>query len=365
MTTSVSRREILGFRVRAQHLDRDDAKATDTSILDFGVQDTGTDGSTWALAIRGVDADSIAGGLATLWTLRGAPHVYRRRDLPSVAAASAPFSEADAGKRIFDAAKPLKAAGIGNIEALDTVATHMRSVVTKPMVKGEVSARLTELLDGPYLRFCRSCNATHCYEMTLRLGAARAGLELEPGTSPPVLRPVTGFTTSEQPAEQHDVVRAYLRLFGPATPKQVAEFIDAPVKDVKARWPSNAVEVEVDGQKRWLLSSDLDGLADPPSVTRFLGPYDLFLQAKDRQLLVADPAKIKALWPALGRPGAILSDGEIVGTWRPRKSGAKLTVSVDLWEKSTPPLQTAIQHEAQRLADFRNVTLAAVDVATP
>ena len=49
-------------------------------------------------------------GLA--WTLRGAPHAYRRSEAAAVAAAVAPWSEADAAKRIFDASKPLRDAGI-------------------------------------------------------------------------------------------------------------------------------------------------------------------------------------------------------------------------------------------------------------
>jgi len=61
----------------------------------------------------------------------------------------------------------------------------------------------------------------------------------------------------------------------------------------------------VDGKAAWMLAADVDQLAgDPPAITRLLGPFDLFLQAKDRSVLVADPARAKALWPVLGRPGA-------------------------------------------------------------
>ena len=113
------------------------------------------------------------------------------------------------------------------------------------------------------------------------------------------------------------MVRAYLRLLGPATPKHVADYLDAPVKDVTARWPDDVVEVSVDGQQRWVLSEDEGKLtSEQPATTRLLGPFDLFLQAKDRSLLVDDPARAKALWPVLGRPGAVLVDGEIAGMWR-------------------------------------------------
>jgi len=184
---------VLGFRVRAQQLDRDTGgNLSNTAVLDLGVQDTGPDGGLWALAIRGVDLSSIHDDTLFLtWTIRGAPHLYRREDLPSVAAAVEPFSSEDAGKRIYDASKPLKAAGIDTIEAMDTVAKNMASVVTRPMVKGEVSARLTERMGSPYLRLCRPCDATHLYEMPFRLAALRAGLELQPGTSPSISTPLS------------------------------------------------------------------------------------------------------------------------------------------------------------------------------
>lgn len=244
--------------------------------------------------------------LLKAWTIRGAPHLYRREDLSSVAAAVEPFSEADAGKRIYDAARPLKAAGIGNLAALDAVAAAMRSVVDRPTVKGTVSTRVTALMDPPYLRLCGACNATHLYEMPFRLAALRAGLELRADTSPPVLQPIAGFERAETTPQRYDVVRAYLRLLGPATPKHVAAYLHAPVKDVVARWPSDAVEVLVGGETRWVLAEEEDRLlADrPPAVTRLLGPFDLFMQLRDRPLLIEDRARAKVLWPRLGRGSA-------------------------------------------------------------
>lgn len=346
--------------MRAQQLDRVDGTPGDTAVLDLGAQDTGVDGGRWALANRGL-TEVPTGALATVWTIRGAPHLYRRADLPAVAAATAPFSDADAGKRIFDAARPLNAAGIPNLAALDTVAAAMRSIVTEPMVKGEMSGRLSAVLGEAYLRSCVPCNAIHIHEQSFRLSALRAGLELQPGTSPPVLQPIPDFRPAEEVPDRLDVVRAYLRLLGPATPKLVAGYLDAPVKDVQARWPADAVEVDVDGERRWLLADDVDRLGDPPALTRLLGPFDLHLQARDRALLVADPAHAKDLWRILGRPGGVLADGEIVGSWRARKSGAAVSVSVELW---SPADRDALVEQAERLAAFRQLELKNLEVVT-
>jgi hypothetical protein len=365
MVDSVTRAQVLGFRVRAQQLDRESGELTDTSLLDIGVQDSGPDGAMWALSVRGADVSALSGReLAKTWTVRGAPHVYRRTDLPSVAAAVEPFSDADAGKRIYNAAKPLKAAGISNLAALNTVAAAMRSVVTEPMTKGDVSTKVTAMMEPPYLRFCRACNATHLFEMPFRLAALRGGLELTADTSPPVLRRLPRFQRAAEPSRLHDVVRAYLRLLGPATPKHVADYLDATVMDVKARWPADAVEVSVDGKQRWVLADDIKALAvGPAKLTRLLGPFDLFLQATDRSLLIDDPARTKALWPVLGRPGVVLHDGEIAGMWRPRKSGKNLKVHVELWAKAPPALRRAVSEQAERLAAFRRTSLSGIDIA--
>jgi hypothetical protein len=358
----VDRHQVMSYRVRAQQLDRTRGTLADTAILDLGVQDTGPDGARWALAMRGLDVSALSDDdVVMLWTVRGAPHLYRRADVAQIAAAVEPYSEADASKRIFDASKPLRAAGIDTVTALDEVAGHMRVIVTKPMAKGDVSGRLAHAMPEPYLRFCRACNATHLYEMPFRLAAVRAGLELQPGTSPPVLQRIKGFNKAAAASDRFDLIRGYLHLLGPATHKQVSEFLDAPLEDVRARWPSDVVEVGVDGETRWLLASDAEALEEADAkVTRLLGPYDLFLQARDRSTLVPDAARVKELWPVLGRPGAVLVDGELIGAWRPRQRGGKLTVLVQHWAKMPAATLKNVTAEAERLAAYRGVVLTRV-----
>jgi len=190
----VERGQVLRFRFGRHELHRQAGGAPQhaVALLDHGIQDTGTDGAAWALALRGASG-SWSPDLALAWTLRGAPHAYRRPDLAGVAVATAPFSEADAAKRIFDAAKPLRAAGIPVLDALRTVAGHLREIVTGPTAKGEVSARLTDRLDPPFLRRCRPCATTHISEQPFRLACLQAGLELEPGPRRQCCGPCPGW----------------------------------------------------------------------------------------------------------------------------------------------------------------------------
>ncbi|MBO0900678.1 winged helix DNA-binding domain-containing protein [Cellulomonas sp. zg-ZUI22] len=364
-----TRAAVLRYRVHAQQLDAAPATSADPAaptVLDAGVQDTGPDGALWALALRGADvrAGEPPEALVLAWTLRGAPHAYRRDELAAVEAAARPWSARDAAQRLFDAARPLRAAGIDLRDALATAARTMRDVVTAPMPKGAVSTALTSRLPEPYLRWCRTCGATHVYEQTFRLAALHGGLELVPGTSPPVLRRVTGWppdavgrTDAPGPGGRHDLVRTALHLLGPSTPRLVAAYLDAPVADVTARWPHDVHEVDVAGEPRSVLTADADALATahdvPPAPVRLLGPYDLFLQARDRELLVPDAARRAALWPALGRPGAVLRDGDVVGTWRPRARGARLALEVDPWTPWDAATRRAVATEHERLAEFR------------
>lgn len=296
------------------------------------------------------------------------PHFYRRVDLPDVLVATSPYSDADAAKRIVGAGKPLKEAGIPIREGLAEVAAQLREVVRSPAVKGEVSTRLTPRLTEPYRRNCVSCGAVHAWEVPFRIGALYAGLELEAGTSPPVLRLIPGWPDrAPGPApdptaapERLQPLRAYLRFLGPATPQEVAKFLDGALADVKRHWPTDAVEVDRDKTVAWELPG-APAAAGTDGVVRLLGPFDLLLQGQDRELLVPDHTRHKVLWPVLGRPGAVLVGTDIAGLWRPRASGRKLTVRLHLWTRLGQAALAQIEGEAERLAQHRGVTLAGIE----
>jgi hypothetical protein len=349
-----TRSQVLAYRVHAQQLDRETrSSSTDAAVLDLGVQDTGPDGSLWALEVRGFAPDPA--DLFTAWTLRGAPAVYRRTQTAAVAAAVAPLSESDAAKRVITASTPLKKAGIPVLDALDRIAEEMTAVVTRPTVKGDLSGELHRRLPAAYQRWCDRCDAEHLYEQPFRFAALRAGLELRPGTSPPVLERIPGWRgPAKRVAPSLDPIRGVLRLLGPATPKQVASYLDSPVKDVKEHWPEDVRPVTVDGEERSILDADTEALGSPPDVSglvRLLGPFDLYLQPRDRELAVPEEADRKDLWRSIGRPGGVLVGHEVRGTWRPRASGDKLRVQVNAWA----PLPD-LTEQAERLAAFRGAT---------
>ena len=358
----LTRQQVIAHRIGAQGLLRKGSSVDELAVLDFGVQDTS--GSAVLaldarLASRPTDTPK---SLALAWTLRGAPHLHRRRDLDRLAAALWPLSDADALNRLL-AAAPLRKAGIDGLPAFDLALNALRKIVTSPTGKGAASTALTKATpDGMHL-YCRGCQATHVYEMVLRFPTLAAGIELEPGTSPPVLvpRPHSFVPDGPDVAALPDLIRTYLALLGPGTEADVADYLGARRADLVKIWPDDLVQVSVEGRAGWLPA------AAPPTrrprkarLTRLLGPFDPYLQARDRDLIVPDRAVQKALWPVLGRPGVLFVDGEVVGTWRPRSTKARLELTVEAFAPLPPPVRREVEAEAERVGAVRESADVAV-----
>jgi hypothetical protein len=82
-------------------------------------------------------------------------------------------------------------------------------------------------------------------------------------------------------------------------------------------------------------------------VARLLPSGDAYflLQGADRALLVPDAARRSQLWTSRVWPGAVLVNGEIVGTWR--RANANLTI--EPWQSLSNQELQAVEAEAASL----------------
>ncbi len=150
-----------------------------------------------------------------------------------------------------------------------------------------------------------------------------------------------------------ELARRYLHVFGPTTPASFASWAGLPQRAGTAAFdalgPSLiAVATPIGGA--WLLDSDVDDIRakpGPAAPARLLPSGDAFylLQGDDRALLVPDAERRSLLWTSRVWPGAVLVEGEVVGTWR----RAKHMVVVDPWRRLSRAARRAVEDEAVSL----------------
>jgi hypothetical protein len=351
----IDRTRVLAYRILAQQLDRPaDRRPENLAVLDLGVQDTPYGSARQSLAARTATPPE-QGALALLWSTRGAPHLHRWADLPKLAAALWPLSDADATARIASA--QIKEGMRLGMAAFTAAARAMREVVTSPMTRGEVSTAVSARIPESLTFQCKVCDARHISGGLFQHVGLPAGVRLATGSSPTLLVPLDDRPEiPTRPGDPAALVTAYLRLLGPATPSEVAKFLGTTQAEIRRAWPEGLTEVSVDGQRAWLPADRVEALrsASAPPMVRLLPPSDPYLQARDRDLLVPDSGRQKAVWRALAKPGALLVDGEIAGIWRARLAGrATLEVTVTEFDPLTARRRDAVHDEADRVAAAR------------
>lgn len=150
-----------------------------------------------------------------------------------------------------------------------------------------------------------------------------------------------------------ELARRYLRVLGPGTPQGFSEWAGIRMPRVEPIFDALApslIPVETPGSDSFLLDEDepLARSADAdPAPARLLPSGDTFflLHGTARESMVPDPAQRAQLWPSRVWPGAVMVDGDFVGTWR--RSGTLVTV--EPWRKLTAFERNAIEQEAASL----------------
>ena len=150
-----------------------------------------------------------------------------------------------------------------------------------------------------------------------------------------------------------ELARRYLHVFGPTTANRFTEW--AGIKPARGRatfdtLASSLIPVHTPAGDAWILTEDEEALRT--SVGRGVarqvcllpsGDAYFLLWGQDRELLVPDPDRRRALWTPRVWPGAVVIDGEVAGTWR--RAGA--VVAIEAWQRLSPAAREAVELEAQ------------------
>jgi len=218
-------------------------------------------------------------------------------------------------------------------------------------VAEDLATRLEAFLDGRVMgagEAARGVGVRHPNALRYAAPTGRILIRWD-GARRPTIWTVPPPTIDPLDARQ-ELARRYIHVFGPATTEAFAEWAGvslAGARSTFARLGPSLVRVRTPIADGWILAADevtFGAPAPPAASARFLPSGDTYslLQGADRELLVPDAQRRAMLWTPRVWPGALLVDGEVVGTWR--RAGA--VVTVEPWQVFTATEREAVEAEA-------------------
>ncbi|MEZ5184937.1 MAG: winged helix DNA-binding domain-containing protein [Candidatus Nanopelagicales bacterium] len=392
MAVAVSNDDVIAFRLRAQHLtERLDEAGLLVAAGACGIQNSPPGSALLALQARvhnlspqRVD-EAVAGdkNLLQSWCMRGSPFFFPTADAPVFTTGVLPPTEGALrqfirgagplvdrlGLRITQAVE-LTGAEIGDVLggrllALDQLGVELAERIAPNLSRGQRDMWEQE---GPHAAGQPVGEAiVHFCIRILSLQRVVCFAPRDGNTAPFVLTEEwlgNPIPASDPNSARAALLRRYLHCYGPSTRADFAAWLGLRAGDTGPWWrlvEDEMTQVEFRG-RTWVLSEDLDALRTSPTPerVRLLPPHDPYTQLRDRDTIVAKKHH-KHLWKSVGAPGTVLSDGQVIGTWRSRKSGRKLTMTIKTFDTLTAQAREPLQAEAQQIATLRGA--ASLDVA--
>jgi hypothetical protein len=217
----------------------------------------------------------------------------------------------------------------------------------------DMAAHLHEFLAGRTMTYGQAGREMGVHPNALRYAAPTGTVLIRwEGSGQPTVWTVP--RPEVEPAEaRFELARRYLHVFGPATPESFANWAGIKPQLARATFESlrpSLTLVRSPIGKGWILAADEAAFRAPPArpaLTRFLPSGDAYflLQGADREILVPGADRRRELWTPRVWPGALLVEGEVVGTWR-RAGG---TVSVQTWLRLSRAARDAVETEVASL----------------
>jgi len=389
----VGRGEVIAFRLHAHHLtERRPADQLRSVAGTCAVQNSPPGSALLALGARveGVTQGRIdhlegeAKSLLQTWCMRGSPFYFPTVDAPVFTTGVLPATETVRMHLILGVEHALHALDMSLDEAVEHTAEQIGAVLSgRQLAINELGEALAERITGTLSPAQRTTwQAIGPYGTNQPLGEAvvhfclriltlRGIVCLAPrsGNKAPfvLLEEWLGHPLPEVEPEhaRADLLRRYLHCYGPSTRPDFAAWLGVYTGDVDPWWSlldDELVPVDVDGRRTWALAEDLDTLQSPPEArgVRLLPPRDPYTQMRDRTTIV-DKQHHREVWTTVGEPGTVLADSRIVGTWRPRKSGHKLTLTVKGFQPLSTELQNTLCEQAEHVAELRGASTLQVE----
>lgn len=166
-----------------------------------------------------------------------------------------------------------------------------------------------------------------------------------------------GFQPADEQTALADLLKRYLYAYGPATPQQFAKWLAAPRRWTADLFASLAAElqaVELDGNVAWVVAGDTAAPVPATDEVRLLPYFDAYtVGCHPRELLFLGRAAERAL--AGGQAGnfpVLLIGGTVAGVWHQRRSGKKITITVEPLQALTAAQQRAVNEQVQRIGEI-------------
>jgi len=166
-----------------------------------------------------------------------------------------------------------------------------------------------------------------------------------------------GFQPAEPQTALAGVVRRYLHAYGPATPQQFARWLAAPTRwaiELFESLSADLQEVEVDGAPAWVPAGDTAAPSSSPWGVRLLPYFDAYVVgAYPRERVFPGRAAERAL--AGGQAGnfpVLLVNGIAAGVWHARRSGRKLAITVEPFDRLTAAQRGELDEQVERIGEF-------------
>ncbi|MGP8072595.1 MAG: winged helix DNA-binding domain-containing protein [Thermoplasmata archaeon] len=386
--TPVSRDQVTAFRLQRHHLLERAPRWALVSVLGEmgGAQAqlfTAAQTSLWART-RDLGAGDVEQALwkdrriTKAWCMRRTVHLLPSRNLATFVRGTTRRAERDIRWALNRGMPKAK---------LEEVLAVVLSVLDRPITRPEIAERVSRALSIPRSsaqyagwgsRREVACvvvaGLTFPADFLLHLAAARGVVCAGPGEEgeSTYVRAdawIPHWSDAAVERAEEELLRLYLRSFGPATPSDFKAWTQMLLSDARGIWARvepDLARVEVEGDAAWLLRSDLAQLERSElggSSVRLLPYFDSFLLGHEgRRHLLEVRHHRKVYRPAGWIAPALLVNGRVAGTWGHTQKGRRLDVCVTRFSPFPAGVVPQVRTEAQELGRFLGASEVTVSI---